>query len=150
MSLFSHAVALSPLLYLNISYCNISDPDLKTLGEKLHNNHDLCILVLSDNKFTVAGLCKFLQLFKNNPYSQLVGLEVDLKFREHDNVKQIVKEVNEFRSALPYPCHHLRFVAFMDDEFAEKELFSRQLLEQIQTQQPVSYTHLTLPTIYSV
>ena len=134
ISLFSSAVALSSLLSLNISYCNISNSDLKILGKKLHSNHNLCILVMSDNKFTLAGLCKFLQLFKNNPYSQLVGLDVDLKFREHDSVKQILKEINEFRSKLPYQCHYLRTFTFMNNEL-EKELFSRQLLEQLQTRQ---------------
>ena len=34
VSLFSHAVALTSLLSLNISHCNISDSELKILGKK--------------------------------------------------------------------------------------------------------------------
>ena len=130
MSLFSHAVSFTSLMHLKIGNCSISDSGLEMLGEKVQNHCCLISLGMPTNKFTFAGLCKFLHLFKNNPYSQLIGLEVDYEFREHDNVKQIMKEINDFRSTLPHPHKNLFIYSITDNEFVKKELVSMQQLRR--------------------
>ena len=101
MPLFSRAVASSSLHYLNLGGSSISDAELDILGENLQENHCLTALAMSHNKFTLPGFHKFLLRFKSNPNSQLCVLLVDSRFAEDDRVKQILKDVNDFRSTLP-------------------------------------------------
>ena len=114
MSLFSHAIALTSLVMLDLGDCNISDSHLEILGENIQNNRHLHALRLPLNKFTLAGLCRFLCLFKYNLLSRLTCLEVEHEFIEHHRVKQISREINWFRSMLPYPCQCFIMVSDRD------------------------------------
>ena len=128
MSLFSHAIALTSVVFLDIGNCNVFDSHLEILGKNIQNNRRLCILRLPFNKFTVAGLCKFLCIFKYNLFSRLARLEVELEFREHHHVKQILSEINGFRSMLPYPCEQFILFSDRDTPHVRKREFSYHFL----------------------
>ena len=129
MSLFSHTISFTSLTHISIGNCNISDSGLQILGVKVQNHCCLISLAMPSNKFTLDGLCRFRHLFKNNHYSKLVHLDVDYKFRKHDRIKQIWKEINDFRSTLPHPHNNLIAYSIMNNEFVKKELVSMQQLQ---------------------
>ena len=101
MPLFSKAVAMTRLHTLDLSNCNIFDPDLIILGKAICGNfsslHHLSIL---NNPFTHRGLSNFLRLFVDTP-SILGFLGICLQL--HDEQVSILKQINFFRTPLGLP-----------------------------------------------
>ena len=131
ISLFSHTVSFTSLTHISIGNCNISDSGLQIMGEKVKNHNYLIFLGMPANNFTLDGLCRFLHLFKNNHYSKLVHLDIDHEFRRHDRIKQILKEINDFRTALPHPHNNLITYSITDNKFVKTELASMQQLQRL-------------------
>ena len=127
MPLFSYALSLSLILDLDLSYCNISNSSLLTLGRNIYRHQCLCSLFISYNQFTVVGLCKFLAMFKNNAHSKLYMLWCDPYFKEDEQVCHIVHEINACRLLLNGLGHRrtlLSIMSFMDYTYARREMHS--------------------------
>ena len=105
MPLFYNAVLTSKLYLLDISYCNISDSDLISLGEiaftvaqsKRHCLNLSCLSV-SGNPITHDGLSIFLKLLWENPLFYLRFFGIDLEFNSEQN--QTLNNINDFRTFL--------------------------------------------------
>ena len=102
MSLFGHALALTLVQNLRLLLCVISDSELDVLGEILKANTCLKSLTFDTYGSTPAGFCKFLCHFKTSTRSHLHELLVNSNIAEHTEVQQVVREINHFRSTLPY------------------------------------------------
>ena len=80
-------------------------------------HHYLDSLFIFRNQFTVTGLCRFLDLFKDNARSKLVTLSCDLCFKLDQRVIRVVHEINACRlllSGLGHPRELLSILSYAD------------------------------------
>ena len=114
MPLLSTAIILTTLTYLDLSYCNISDPNLLHLGRRIRFSQLLHNLNICGNPFTHEGLHNFLKLFMNNPYSRLAFLGLHQLLNREE--RETMQAINQFRDKLGY-IHLIQNPALILPEF---------------------------------
>ena len=93
------ALQLLPYLqFLDMSGCNIHDPELALLQEVVRSHPRLQSLNIYDNHFTHSGLSNLLKVLVGNPTSILIFLGLDIQLSETE--ERILKEINQFRTSI--------------------------------------------------
>ena len=86
---------------LDMSGCNIHDPELGLLQEVVRSHSKLCDLSIYDNCFTRNGLCNLLKVFVGNYTSMLTYLGLGIQLNKTE--KKILEEINQFRTYICRP-----------------------------------------------
>ena len=93
------ALQLLPYLqFLDMSGCNIHDPELALLQEVVRSHPRLQSLNIYNNHFTHSGLSNLLKVLVDNPTSILIFLGLDIQLDETE--ERILKEINQFRTSI--------------------------------------------------
>ena len=111
------ALQLLPNLQcLDMSHCNIHDPELALLQEVVKSHPKLYELSIYDNCFTHNGLCNLLKVFVGNHVSVLNYLGLGIQYNETEET--ILEEINQFRTSIRHPCLILK--SFHDTTMSER------------------------------
>ena len=110
------ALQLLPNLQcLDMSRCNIHDPELALLQEVVKSHPKLCVLSIYDNCFTHNGLCNLLKVFVGNRISVLNYLGLGIQCIKTE--ERILEEINLFRTSIRHP--HLILKSYRDTTMFE-------------------------------